>query len=360
MNLPTLYKRTSTGALQCWTVRVVCDSYRTIYGQIPGTQTVSEWTVCVGKQGRTNAEQTLFEAEALWTKKLKKDYTKDPNVQAGDKSDLIEGGILPMLAHKYQDHKTKVKWPAYAQRKLDGVRCIAVVDAAGKCTLWTRTRKPILSMPHIIASVEAQAKPGTILDGELFAPDFHARFEELMSLIRASYAKDNCAEVQYWVYDRIVDGVPFDKRKDLFVGYSAPVVPVETILVPDEETMRELFAQYIEGGFEGLILRSRSGLYVGKRSVDLLKVKERDDSEYEVVGVVEGKGKLQGHGIFELKTPEGKEFKAKMRGATEALRDIWDHPDKYLGAKVTVAYQGLTSEGIPRFPVALRVRESLD
>ncbi len=51
--------------------------------------------------------------------------------------------------------------PAHIQPKLDGIRCIAILDD-GVCTLWTRTRKPILGVPHIQREVERVFQGKTI------------------------------------------------------------------------------------------------------------------------------------------------------------------------------------------------------
>lgn len=359
MTLPTLYKKTSTGAIQTWSVEFFGKQYCTTFGQENGNLQTSEPTICAGKQGRSDEEQAEFEAKALWTKKLKKDYVKTrEEALAGESSELIEGGILPMLAFKYADHATKVKWPVFAQRKLDGHRCIATVDGDGRCTLWSRTRKPILSVPHIVTAVEQQCVPGTVLDGELFATGYNGRFEELTSLIRPSSPKPGHELLEYWVYDCVVDE-PFRIRTTRVANLRAPLVSVETVVVSDEDEMRALFRKYIEENFEGLMLRDPDSLYVGKRSTGLLKVKERDDSDFEIVGVEEGRGKLSGHGIFILRTAEGKEFRAKMKGETDALRKYLEDKDTWIGRRVTVAYQGLTADGIPRFPVAIRVHETL-
>lgn len=86
VQLPTLYKRTSTGALQEWTVIITGTYYRTRFGQTGGALQASAPVECLGKQGRSDSEQADFEARALWTKKLKKDYTTDKDVKAGDTS----------------------------------------------------------------------------------------------------------------------------------------------------------------------------------------------------------------------------------------------------------------------------------
>jgi len=55
-------------------------------------------------------------------------------------------------------------------------------------------------------------------------------------------------------------------------------------------------------------------------------------------------------------TPEGKEFKAKLKGAIDELGEYLVNFHKYNGKQLTVQYQGLTPDGIPRFPVGLRIR----
>ena len=74
MNLPTLYSRTSTGAIQIWTIIVEYDAYRTVHGQLNGRLQTTEWTICKPKnEGKVNAttadEQALKDAKTLWKKK---------------------------------------------------------------------------------------------------------------------------------------------------------------------------------------------------------------------------------------------------------------------------------------------------
>jgi DNA ligase-1 len=134
---PMLYKKTSTGADQMWEIRVDGNKIITLFGQVNGKIQETPPTVCEGKNiGRANEttpeEQALLEAESQWTRKLKKDYVTTLGAAvAGASSDLIEGGILPMLAHKFSEHGDKLKYPCYVQPKLDGHRCLAVVDGKG-------------------------------------------------------------------------------------------------------------------------------------------------------------------------------------------------------------------------------------
>ncbi len=204
MKLPTLYKKTSTGALQEWTIEVDGDMTLTHFGQTGGEIQESVPTRHVGKNiGRANAttpeQQALAEAKSQWEKKLKKDYTQDKNCKSGQKSELIEGGILPMLAHKFSEHGEKLKYPCFVQRKYDGARCIAVIDAGGKCRLWSRTRKPITGVPHIIAELEKAGLRSVILDGELWCAT--EPFETLMHFIRQTEPEPGHEVLEYHVYD---------------------------------------------------------------------------------------------------------------------------------------------------------------
>ena len=115
---------------------------------------------------------------------------------------------------------------------------------------------------------------------------------------------------------------------------------------------------YNSEGYEGAIARNMAGQYEGKRSSNLIKVKEFDDSEFEIDHIEEGRGKLQGHvGAFVCITKSGKEFKAKMKGDTAQLKVYFDNPRTWQGRLLTVQYQGLSAYGIPRFPIGLRFRE---
>jgi len=155
--LPTLYKRTSTGAIQEWTIGVDGCTIITVHGQTDGKKQRTEDVIKEGKNvGKSNetspAEQALAEATSKWEGKIKKGYVEDiMRASVGEKD--IAGGYDCMLAHKFADHGHKIKYPAYTQPKLNGHRCLAIVKD-GVATLWSRTRKPITSSPHIIKELE--------------------------------------------------------------------------------------------------------------------------------------------------------------------------------------------------------------
>src|SRR5574343_168256 len=143
--LPTLYKKTSTGATQMWSIGVDGNNIIVNFGQVDGKIQRTEEVISAGKNiGRSNettpAEQALLEATAKWEGKIKKGYVEDVSrAEAGEKD--IDGGYDCMLAHKFADHGHKIKYPGYTQPKLNGHRCLAVIEN-GVATLWSRTRKP--------------------------------------------------------------------------------------------------------------------------------------------------------------------------------------------------------------------------
>jgi ATP-dependent DNA ligase len=122
------------------------------------------------------------------------------------------------------------------------------------------------------------------------------------------------------------------------------------------------FAHYRSQKYEGCMVRNLGGLYEGHpthRSNDLQKVKAFQDDDWPIVGVVAGRGKLADCGIFVCETKSGKRFEAKMIGELTELKQYLKHPEQFIGKLLTVQYQGLTDDGLPRFPVALRIREDL-
>lgn len=374
-DFPKLFKRATTGKIQEWSIWVVDSSIHTSWGQRDGKQQKSVDVIREGKNiGKRNettpAQQAEIEAQAQWEAKLKRGYVQSLDAaKAGEVDAMIEGGISPMLAHRYDQHGHKIQWPAYAQPKLDGHRCLAVVRD-GQCTLWSRTRKPITGVPHISRAV-AQLVTNcgmygrdVIFDGELYNHEYRDKFEELSSFIRQSTPKAGHEDVQYHIYDIASATGDFAQRSDMLKSYrmSGPYDAlrfVRTVSVTNEDDLLLEFEGFLAAEYEGAMVRNADGLYVNKRSYDLQKIKEFQDSEFLIVGVEEGRGKLVGHAIFVCTAENKRQFRVKLKGAQEILQGYWQRPDACVGKQLTVKYQGLTADGIPRFPVGLRIKEEL-
>jgi len=373
--LPTLFKLTSTGAKQQWEVLVDGNLIATKYGQVGGTITHSAWTSCIGKQGRTDKQQAEFEAKALWTKKLKSSgYVQSPeSAKAGATDASVLGGEWPMLSAKYREKAAKIKWPVASQRKLNGHRCIAIVEQF-KCTLWSRKRNQILSMPHIVKAIEALGISDAKFDGELFCAKLveEKGLEALSHLVRSGGPVAGHEVIEYHIFDIPVAGATFRERLavlgSLIRAPRLPLVLEETIELQDHDAaLAWLEERMDEDGAEGIMLRNWDGLYKFSptgRSDDLQKLKgvgnKYDDAEFVVVGVKEGKkGKMVGKAIFECITDAGVKFNAKMKGDLGKLKAYWEHPDRAIGRRVTVQFIGWSKKGKPWFPVVLQFHAPL-
>lgn len=368
--LPTLYKLNSNGSTQQWTISVDGNILSATYGQVGGKMQNTHDPVLEGKNvGKANEttreEQALAEAQSQWEKKQKRGYNVDRAAAASGVVDasFVKGGADPMLAHSFAKRGKDIKFPACAQPKLDGHRCIAVVGDDGKVNLWSRTRKPITGVPHIIAELESQdLHAGLVLDGELYNHDYREKFEELTSFIRQENPKPGHEVVQYYIYDALIPDVGFYSRVtrlNVLVTPSPSVVLVETIQVGSVEDLEEKFSDWSADGYEGAMVRNMNSLYVGKRSKDLQKVKMMEDFEAEIVGVEEGRGRMAGKAIFVCKMGSGETFSVKMKGSLDSLRQYVTDPSLAVGKQLTVQCQGFTTYGIPRFPVGLRLRQDI-
>ena len=368
--LPKLYKTTGTGKVQTWQMVIEGADTYTRFGLEDGTiQTSARETATPRNEGRANAttaeEQAVLDAESKWHKKLDSGYVQTlGEIAAGTVDTSIQGGIFPMLAKTYRKDGDKIAFPAYAQPKLDGHRCVAVIDGQGRCTLWTRKRKPYASVPHIVKAVEALGLKDVVLDGELYAHAFHDRFEELAHLVRQGEPEEGHQAVEYHVFDLQGDegfGRRYERLSSLLAHARKPIVLVQTFRVEDESALMAAFDEFRAQGYEGAMVRNAKGAYESHpthRSSDLQKIKEFDDAEWPIVGIKEGKGKLAGHAIFTCRTQDGSEFDVKLAGDSSALREYFENPDRAIGKLLTVQYQGLTGKsGVPRFPVGLRLRE---
>ena len=165
--------------------------------------------------------------------------------------------------------------------------------------------------------------------------------------------------IQYHVYDVIMD-VPFIDRLsfiNLHIGvyntrYHPTVQVVTTKNVDSEDDIETMLGHYLEQGFEGQMLRVPDSLYEGKRSKSLIKHKEFEDDEFQIVSIEEGKGNWTGAAKrIEIRLKDGTTQFSGVRGSFDMLKDLLYNANDYIGTDVTVRYQNKTEDGKLRFPV---------
>ncbi len=360
----TLYKRTSTGAVQIWFMEVDGDKYRSTSGQIDGKKTTTQWTVAKPKnEGKANAttgeQQAVAEVEAEYKKKLKRDYKGSL-----DAIDTIER-FKPMLADKWGDRKAKVKETyVHMQPKLDGIRCIAKLDG-----LWTRNGEQILGAPHIHEQLQPlfNKMPELILDGELYNHDFKDDFNAIVSCVKKTKPTDedlklSAERIQYWVYDMPADNHFAERTKtlqniiDFGLESDNAIVITQTIEVHKDDVDKTA-AIYIEAGFEGAMVRL-PGKYENKRSKTLLKWKEFQDAEFPIVDIQEGDGNRSGMAArVVVSLPDGRNFSSGIIGNVDYCKRLLNDREKHIGKLATIVFQHYTPDGVPRFPKFKTVRD---
>jgi len=382
-SFPTLYKQTNTGKIQQWNVAQIGDSVNSTYGQVHGklqtTIDIIKTGKNIGKSNETSIEQQAsLKAQQLFDKKVKEGYVENIEDAAETKNALE--AIELMLAFAIEKKEKYATFPAIAQPKLDGLRCIAII-VEGKARLFSRTQKEYLTLPHIVKELEELFEGKTIdLDGELYNHELKDDFEAICSYIKRDDVHDKHELIQYHVYDVPNAGgvLSHPERFGLFkdvVRYT-PVPAsfikiVETTTICEKEDIEPLHDFYLSEGYEGLMLRHPTMPYEFKRSASLLKVKVMQDAEFEIIGVEEGTGKLMGSaGSIWVKDKEGKEFKAKMKSYHNAAGkrieskedyqarciDWFINIDKYIGKDLTIQFQKFSKYGVPIFPIAIRTR----
>ena len=400
--LPTLYKLTTVGKTQEWTIEVEGDKYRTISGQQDGKKITNNWTTCYPKNvGKVNAttgeEQAIKEAEAKHQKKREKGYTLDvakigqkkfyePMLAQDFKNKNRHNEVMTELGSE-EDNTTGYGAAVFSQPKLDGIRCIAMREG-----LFTRTGKPIVAVPHIHEALEPffEKYPNATLDGELYNHKYKDDFNKIIHLVRKQnltedHLEESEAMIEYHIYDAPVIGKdnPFRKggaytEKDLFSDrtsvldaqfanlklnqgqcdhWISPLVIVETTEVNSREHLDELYEDYVGRGYEGQMIRL-DGPYENKRSPRLLKRKDFIDEEYTIIGYDEGKGNREGtikH--LKFKARNGNEFNSNVKGTFEYLTELLHSGEGLIGKEATIKYFNLTPDGVPRFPYVIAIRD---
>jgi len=61
--------------------------------------------------------------------------------------------------------------------------------------------------------------------------------------------------------------------------------------------------------------------------------------------------------VWICETAKGQRFKCRPKGTQADRRDKYRNRQKYFGKMLTVKYQELTNDGIPRFPVGIAIRD---
>jgi DNA ligase-1 len=272
-----------------------------------------------------------------------------------------------------------IKYPVRVEAKLDGLRCIAVKHN-GEVSMFTRSGTPIETLPRIKAAIAALPLDNFVLDGEAMADSW----EDSASVMMSSKTKKDDGDMRYHVFDC----VPFAEwqAQKSETHYSARLLDISMVVgdvqgtpfryvkstrAADETELRSFYAECLDEGYEGVMLKDMAAPYRWKRSGAILKLKPVCTTELVVVGHYTGNVGSKHEGTWGgfkaiatngVATNIGGGFNDKIRAEIKAAG-----PDAYIGSIIECEYQpdslssnGFTADGKLRFPVFTRFRDISD
>ncbi len=373
MQFPTLYHRSKTGKTVEWKVWTKGPEIHVEWGEIGGKKQTTYTTATTKNVGKKNEiepkKQAEIEARAMWQHRVDRKYSETIK-------EAQETVFLPMLAHEFEKKKHKLKYPVDVQPKLDGNRAMAYWDN-DEVVLMSRGGKT-WNVPHISEAIAKFLPKGLVLDGEIYKHGLNLQgINRLVKKHREG--PDGSISLKFYAFD-VLDpekDQPWSERCELLhnimpdqdpddtnnYGYPVPekviVRIVPTWSVKDEKAILDLCTSLVEAGYEGAIVRNKDGLYcLGERSSDLLKVKNFQDDEFEIVGHYLGEGKHEGTVGWWCVTKDGKRFKCYPRGTMEERRI--PNPEDFYGEKLKIRFIYYSDDGIPQLPIGICIRLSED
>lgn len=294
-----------------------------------------------------------------------------------------------MLAVPF-DTKKFNKWHLYyVQPKLNGHGCKATmyIDTTFgvKVKLTTTTGKEIVSVPHIedalvtlgyeilTYDMKGFGKLTFVIQGELFSPELS--LQEISSIARRTKnIHPEHKDLEYHMFDCFFQHKFYITQEYRLKGLKHLSEKVSNIrhlkivstLGPfstyedGNNILDECLKEYLEDGYEGIIVRNADANYEYGKSQNIMKIKPKYDDEYKIVGFKEeisihGEPKAM-LGAFILKDKNGNIFNCGS-GLTHAQKvNVWDSRSDYLHGTVKVKYQELSRDGIPQQPVVMNFK----
>ena len=368
MNKKTVYGRSTNGKIKQWSISVDkvaedCSVIEIEHGFVDGKKQINARYIKSGKNiGKKNEttpyQQAVSEAKSMLSKKVDEGYSA--NVDTIPKDD--DGLFLPMLAHSFDKHSAKIKFPCWVQPKLDGVRMLAK-KYENHVAMWSRKGKEIEVPDKINKQLNSFMKLGECFDGELYVHGWD--FQRVISAVKKKRPDTDLLE--YHIYDVPHLTNTFESRflnknwQDNSIDSYPNLKLVNTSAVDSHDNLTQLENFYVNQNYEGVMARNANSLYKYKnRSYDLQKVKRFQDEEFEIIGGKDGTGKESGLVIFKCINEDGREFDVRPKGNRELRKIMFDNLNDYIGKELKVRFQGRTSDNIPRFPVGLGVRPRWD
>lgn len=260
-----------------------------------------------------------------------------------------------------------IEGKTFAQPKLNGERC-RVQWFYGEPYLISSYGNEFQFCDKIKLNIANQVKRLNLthlqFDGEIYKHGWSR--ERIHSAIsRKKNYNPDVEELEFHIFDiKDTSSLQYARAKYLmdlremdFFNDRLLYVPMETIEIENWMYKTE---EYIQQGYEGIILRNPMAAYETKRIKGMLKFKPTFKDEYLIVGFKEGTGWAEGMlGSFKVKGNDGTEF--DVGTGPELTKDkrirYWAMRNQLLGKTLIVKHEEIkTKGGIPLCTVAYELK----
>ena len=329
-----LYKRNAQGKPIFWKIQDI------------GNNTIEVCYGLVGREGRIETYRThrkvADEIKSAINSKRKEGYKElqdlyDNSPYFGTRyMDLFEylntylpkfnthedGRFIPMLCKTLEDNKPFTKHTYSGQWKINGERCIITAfkdnDLFKNIHLNYRSREGIdwtdklryldeYLIPNISKTIlDMMIEEGVGLDGELYLPGY--TINDINSFIKNTELPQHY-QLQYWMYDICIPDmsaiaryntlkanfkmfIPTTMDKNIHLNYLGRLILLPNYSVKDFSEAVHYRDEFIDMGFEGLVIRDDAASYQfgGKRNQSMMKFKRKEDGKFLIIDIIpEGK-----------------------------------------------------------------------
>lgn len=274
-------------------------------------------------------------------------------------------GLIPTfdvaLANSYDEKMAKKvdfndTW--FVSRKLDGCRCICIINEYGEPTYFSRAGNEFLTLKNLDAEIISLGLKNMVIDGEICMLDQNGN-ENFQGIIKEIKRKDHTIENPFfYMFDLLTMEEFINKEGTTTFGVRNVLLDnlffqkefknidylPQTILI-DEQMLMIHVTTAKENGWEGLMLR-KDAPYQGKRSNDVLKVKQFYDAEYVVVDIENAVNRVivDGKEVEELMMRnvviEHRGYRVQVGSgfSHEQKRYYFENPNEIIGKQITVQY----------------------
>jgi DNA ligase-1 len=264
------------------------------------------------------------------------------------------------LAEKYEPKFVDWKDGWYVSRKIDGARCIGIVDSNGNTIFYSRTGKNFDTLDIVGGGIKALGITDVVFDGELCLVDEEGN-EDFQGVMKQLKKKDHTIpNPSYKIFDMMTldefysqkgeQNRPFSIRfknlqQVMKKNECACLSVLEQVRIDTDDDFESVVSYSNEQHWEGVMLRADTP-YKGKRSKDLLKYKSFNDDEYKVVDVEMGpfryvlNGREHEETMLSCVMINHKDNIVRVGSgfSIEQRQNFYKYPKKILGKQITVQY----------------------